>query len=185
MKLVNDILEKIKGTENINKTVTGKGRFNFNEFKSVASALANDTTYHIKDVKSSTDLNLSTLIREDIKKTIEKAKFPQKSEIDILNKSDVCVDGIAKSIPYIVMEYLKTGKRFELPEQENMKGSIYLKDIPGKVREVQTRSITSKTPIGSTVITTKDHIQLRAKSSIPSHLKTKVRKDLNGKVIND
>ena len=187
MKTINETLGKIKGEDNLDKVMTGKGAFSQTGFSDVVNALANDTTFKVKtfgkDGKPNGEVNISELIREDLKTTLANAKYPQKSEVAVLDSSDICTKGLAKAIPYIVMEQLKCGKKFDLPAQANVAGSIYLNEVPGKTKTVTTRDIKTNETTGTTTITYKDSVQIRAKSPVPGHLTTKVRKDLNGKVI--
>lgn len=187
MKTVNETLGKIKGEGNLNEVMTGKGAFSKPGFADVTNALINDTTFKIptfgKDGKKNGEVSISELIRNDLKTTLANAKYPQKSEAAVLDTSDICTKGLAEAIPYIVMEQLKCGKKFDLPTQGNVTGSIYLQEVPGKVKVCQTRDIKTGENTGTATITYKDSVQVRAKSPVPSWLQTKVRKDVNGKVI--
>lgn len=188
MKMVNDVLSKAKGEDKINDILTGKGAFSKQGFGDTVSALVNDTTFKVKtydkDGKVSGEVNISELIRNDLKKTLENAKYPQKSEAGVLNTSEICTKGLSEAIPYIVMEQLKQGKKFDLPQQPNVQGSVYLADVPGKVKTSEVRDPKTQQKLGSVTITTKDSIQIRSKSPVPnSCVVSKVRKDVNGKVI--
>ncbi len=180
MKLVaNEVLEKVKGAGNVTKTVTGKGSFSKQGFNDLVSALVNDTTFKVsirgKDGKT-VQASISELIREDLKKTVAAAKFPQKSEICVLDTCEIHCNGLAEAIPLIVNEQLRTGKKFELPAQDDMNGAIYLAPIKGKTRVVNVRDMKTGADCGTTTITTKDSVQVRAKSPVPKHRQTKVRK---------
>jgi len=187
MKTVNETLGKIKGEGKIDEVMTGKGAFSKVGFSDTVNALVNDTTFKVKtygkDGKVNGEVNLSELIRSDLKKTVASAKYPQKSEAAVLDTVDICTKGLAEAIPYIVMEQMKAGKKFDLPAQANVSGSIYLANVPGKVKEIQIRDPKTQQNLGSATITTKDSVQIRAKSPVPAHLQSKVRKDPNGKVI--
>lgn len=180
-KLVNEIFEKIKGAENADKTLATKKRFNANEFKAVVSALANDPTHKEENFKSEEEFSIADALRSDLKKTIERAKFPQKNEASVLDTVDICTDGLAKSIPYILLEHLKTGRMFDLPDQEKLKASIYLQEVPAKSREIPFRNVQNGAPLGTVTVVNKDCFQLRSKSPVPKHLQRKIYKDLNGK----
>lgn len=181
MKLVNEIFEKIKGAENVDKILAVKKRANAIDTKALVNALANDKTYKIDNFKTEEEVNISELLRSDLKKTLQRAQFPQKNEISVLDDVEIATDGLTKAIPYMVLEYLKTGRIFELPEQEKLKAAIYLKEIPGASRIIKIRNVQNGKPIGNVNLITKDAFVLRAKSPIPSHLKRKVYKDNNGK----
>jgi hypothetical protein len=188
MKTVNETLGKIKGEDKINDILTGKGSFSKQGFGDTVNALVNDTTFKIptydKNGKKTGDVSVSELIRSDLKKTIDKAKYPQKSEADILDSTDIVTTGLAEAIPHIVMTQIAAGKKFDLPSQPNVNGSIYLADVQGKVKESKVRDMQSKKEVGTVTTTTKDYIQVRAKSPVPSScVVSKVRKDLNGKVV--
>lgn len=187
MKLVKDVLGKIKGEDKIDAVMTGKGAFSKTGFADTVSALANDTTFGVKtygkDGKAAGTVNISELIRSDLKKTVAKAGYPQKSEAGVLDSCEVVTSGLSEAIPHIVMEQMKQGKKFDLPAAPGVCGSVYLAAVPGKVKTVQVRDPKTQENLGTAVITTKDSIQVRAKSPVPSYLTTKVRKDADGKVI--
>lgn len=190
MKLVTEVLGKAKGGDDrVSDILTGKGAFSKAGFSDTVSALANDTSFKIKqfdkDGKVTGEVSLSDMIRNDFKKTITKAGYPQKSEVGVLDTAEISTAGIAEAIPYIVMEQLKQGKKFDLPAQPNVVGSIYLANVPGKVKTSDIRDIQSNQKVGTVTTTTKDSIQVRAKSPVPnSCIVSKVRKDLDGKVVN-
>lgn len=181
MKLVNEVLAKIKGAENVNKILASKKRANSIDTKHLVSALANDKTYKIDNFKTEEEVNISELLRSDLKKTIQKAQFPQKDEISVIDNVEICTDGLTKAIPYFVLEQLKTGRMFELPKQNQLDATLYLKSIPGGSKEVNIRNVQTGKSIGTVNVITKDSFQLRAKSPVPAHLKRRVYKDPNGK----
>lgn len=188
-KVVNEVLAKVKGEDKINDILTGKGSFSKSGFSDTVNALANDTTFKIKtydkDGNVSGEVNVSELIRNDLKKTVENAKFPQKSEADVLNTSEICTKGLAEAIPYIVMQQLAQGKKFDIPQQPNVQGSVYLAHVDAKTKTSDVRDINSKQKVGTVTTTTKPYIQVRTKSPVPnSCIVSKIRKDLNGNVVN-
>ena len=187
-KTVNEVLTKVKGEGKQKDILTGKGSFSATGFGDLVSAMANDTTFKVKQYdkegKVCGELSISELIREDLKKTLEKAKYPQKSEAAVLNNCEIVTNGMAKAIPYLVMQQISCGKKFDLPAAPKVAGSIYLANVPGKTREnVPIRDPKTKQVLGTVTTTTKDSIQIRAKSPVPAYLQTKVRKDQSGKVI--
>lgn len=187
MKMVNDVLTKTKGTDKVNDILTGKGSFSKSGFADLTSALANDTTFKVKtygkDGTVANEVSISELIRTDIKKTLEKAHYPQKSEVSILDTCEIETKGLAEAIPQIVMQQIACGRKFDLPTGEKVQGSIYLKDIPGKKKVVAVRDPKTQENLGTCEITTKDSIAVAAKSPVLPYLQTKVRKDVNGKVV--
>lgn len=188
MKAVNDVLGKAKGTDKINDICTGKGPFSVSGFGDLVNSLANDTTFKIKtfdkDGKPNGEVNLSELIRQDIKSTVEKAKFPQKSEAGVLDSSEIVTTGLAQAIPHIVMQQISCGKKFDLPQGEKVQGSIYLADVKGGEKVSKVRDISTGQELGTSTTVTKDYIQVRAKSTAPnSCIVSKVRKDNNGNVV--
>lgn len=186
MKSVKEVLGKVKG-DKLDEVMTGKGSFSRQGFGDMVNAMANDTTFKIKtydkDGKVSGEVNISELIRSDLKKTLEKAKYPQKSEAGVLNNSEIVTTGLAEAIPHLVMQQMMQGKKFDLPTQKNVQGSIFLANLPGRKRTTQVRDPKSQQNLGTVEITTKDSVQIRAKSPVPNHLQTKVRKDPSGKVV--
>lgn len=188
MKTVNEVLSKVKGENKVNETVTGKGSFSKSGFEDLVSSLVNDTGYKIPTYDKMTgekngELNVSELIRSDLVKTVEKAKWPQKSEVNVLDTCDIVTKGLSEAIPHIITEHLKTGKKLDLPQQSNFNGSIYLLDVKGRERDVNVRDPKTQENLGTCTITTKDHVQIKSKSPVPKFLQEKVRKDANGNVI--
>lgn len=187
MKTVNDVLGKLKGEDKVTTLLTGKGAFSKAGFQDTVSALANDTTYKIPtydtDGKQNGEINISELLRQDLKKTLEKAKYPQKTEAGVLDSTEIVTTGLAEAIPHIVMQQLAQGKKFNLPPQPSVQGSIYLADVKGKEKTVKVRDPKTQENLGTAVIVTKDSVQIRAKSPVPSHLQTKTRYDMNGRPV--
>lgn len=188
MKTVNETLGKIKGEDKINTILTGKGSFSKQGFGDTVNALVNDSTFKIptydKNGNKTGDVSISELIRSDIKKTLDKAKYPQKSEAGVIDTTEIVTSGLAEAIPHIVMAQMAAGKKFDLPNQPNLSGSLYLADVPGKVKTSKVRDMKSKQEIGTVTTTTSDYIQVRAKSPVPKAcVVSKVRKDLNGKTL--
>lgn len=189
MKTVNEVLGKVKGEDNVNAILTGKGAFSKSGFSDTVNALINDTTFSIKtydkDGNETGTVNVSELIRNDLKKTIDNAKYPQKSEAGVLDSTEIVTKGLSEAIPYIVMEQIKCGKKMDLPNNKEVVGSIYLADVKGKTKESVVRDPKTQEDLGTSTTVTKDYIQIRAKSPVPnSCIVSKVRKDKNGKVIN-
>lgn len=187
MKNVQETLAKIKGEDKVNQILTGKGSFSQTGFGSMVNAMANDTTYKVttygKDGKPDGEINVSEMLREDLKKTVAKAGFPQKSEAGVLDTVEICTTNLSKIIPVLVMEQMKCGKKFDLPAIPGAQGSIYLAPVPGKEKTIKVRDPKTQENLGTATIKSKDSIQIRAKSPVPDYLTTKVRKDANGKVI--
>lgn len=187
-KNVADVFGKQKGTDKISDVLTGKGAFSKAGFADSVNALANDTTFSVKqydkDGKEIGTVNISELIRSDLKATVQKAGYPQKSEAAVLDTTEIVTKGIAEAIPYIVMEQLKMGKKFDLPSQPNVQGSVYLAPVKGKEKTSKIRDIQTKQELGTVTTTTKDSVQVRVKSPVPNAcVVSKVRKDVNGNVV--
>jgi len=185
-KSMKDFLGEIKGKGNEDKTMTGKGSFSTATFSKFVHAAINDRDYRVTSVGKDgkrTEMCLSDLITGDIKKTVTDAKYPQKSEIGILDSADIATAGLAKAISPLVTEWVKTARKFPLQPQAEFAGDIYLASVPGKTKVVNVRDIKSGANIGTTTITSQDSVQVRSKSPVPSHLVHKVRRDVNGKVI--
>ena len=186
MKTVNEVLGKIKGEDKVNEVVAGKGVFSKSGFADLTNALANDTSFKVSSFDkdgNKTEINLSELLRADLKKTVDNAKYPQKSEAGVLDTCEISTKGLAEAIPYIVREQMQCGKKFDIPATDKMVGGIYFAERPGETKEVKVRDMKTGEVIGSTVVTNKDCLQIRAKSPVPKHLQKKVRKDLNGNVV--
>lgn len=188
MKTVTDVLGKIKGEDKINEIMTGKGLFSKQGFGDTVNALVNDTTFKIstydRNGNVTGQVNISEMIRNDLKATIEKAKYPQKSEAGVLDSTEIVTKGLAEAIPYIVNEQIMAGRKFELPQQATFNGAIYLASVPGKTKVSDVRDIKTKEKVGTVTTVTKDSVQVKTKSPVPaSCIVSKTRKDLNGKVI--
>lgn len=187
-KMVTEVLSKTKGEDKINDILTGKGSFSQQGFGDLVSALANDTTFNIKtygkDGQPNGEINISELIRADVKSTIAKAGYPQESEKKILDTAEICTKGLSKAIPHFVMGQVEQGKKFDLPTKPSVGGSIYLNAVKGKEKTTQVRDPKTQENLGSVKINTKDSVQIRAKSPVPASLQTKVRMDPAGNIIN-
>ena len=186
MKMVKDVLAKSKG-DKINEIIPGKGAFSATGFTDLVTAMVNDTTFKIptysKDGKKEGEGSVSELIREDLKKTLEKAKYPQKSEQAVIDNCEIVANGLAKAIPYLVMQQMASGKKFDLPPMPKVQGSVFLQNVSGRVKESQVRDPKTQQNLGSVTITSKDHIEVKTKSGCPDYLATKVKKDPSGKVV--
>ncbi len=186
-KNVTEVLEKAKGTDKINEVIAGKGAFSKAGFADLTNALVNDTTFKIdtygKDGKVNGSVSVSELIRADLKKTMDKANYPQKSEAAVLDTCEIATAGLAEAIPQIVMQQLAAGKKFDLPAQKDLQASIYLQNVPGRVKESTIRDPKTQEVLGSVTTTTKDNIQVKAKTKLSDALVSKVRKDTTGKVV--
>lgn len=185
-KAVSEVLNELKEGK-VDETLTGKKPFSGPGFASFVNALANDKNYKVPVYDKSTGkengVSLSELFVNDAKKTLSNANYPQKSEIGVLDESNISATGVAQAIPHIVNAWLETGRKFPLPDQKDHSGFIYLADVKGGTKDVKVRDMKTGEHTGFTTIETKDHIQVRAKSSAPDHLTKKTRKDLNGNVI--
>lgn len=187
MKTVEEVLTKIKGEGNVNVTLTNKGAHSQQGFGEIVNALINDTTFKIqkysKDGKPTETINISEMIRADLKKTAEMANFPGPTEKGIYDTCPISTTNIAKAIPEILTVQLQAGKKIDLPPQKDMVGSIFLAPAPAKTKVTQVKDFKTQEPLGTSTTTTQDHIQLRAKSPAPRHLQTKVRKDNAGNIV--
>lgn len=186
-KTVNEVMAKVKGTDKVSDILTGKAAFSKPGFDDLVNAFANDSTYKIKtygkDGNAHGEVSISELIREDLKKTLAKAGYPGKTEASILDSCEIVTKGLAEAIPQIVMQQIATGKKFDLPIQEKVQGSIYLQTVPGKVKETTIRDPKTQEVLGTVTTTSKDSITIRTKSPVPTHLQTKVRKDTKGNIV--
>ena len=186
MKTVKETIGKIKG-DNLNEVMTGKAAFSQTGFSDTINALVNDTSFKIptydKDGNTTGEMCISEMMREDLKKSIANAGYPQKSEIDVINTSEICTTNLAKVVVPMVMEYMSCGKKVDLPLKPGFTGSVYLAKVPAKEAVHKVRDIKTKADLGTCTINTKEHVKAAVKSPAPKYLQTKVRKDPNGKVI--
>jgi len=186
-KTVQEVLAKIKGTGRETETLTNKASFSSSAWGDLVHAMANDPNYKFSSVGKNgakVETSINALLVADAKKTSDNAKWPQKSEAAVLEKVEISTKGLQEVIPKVVTEFLRTGKKFPIAQQPDFMGDIYLAAIPGKTRTVNVRDIKTKTDIGTTTTITKDWVQIRAKSPTPKDRVTKIRKDVDGKVIN-
>ncbi len=187
MKMVKEVMSNLKGEKQINDTLTGKGAFSKAGFGDMVNAMVNDTSFTIptydKNGEKTGSVSVSELIRSDLAKTVEAAKYPQKSESSVLQQTDICTKGLSEAIPYIVEEWMKTGRKLDLPAQPSFVGSVYLAPVKGTVKEVAIRDPKTQQSMGTCTITSKDSVKVAAKSPVPAHLQTKVRKDPSGKIV--
>ena len=186
--LFKDVLGHLKGGGKENETITGKKSFSHSGFQQFVNALVNDpshkVTHYDKDQNPVTT-NIRERVVSDLKQSIQNAGYPQKSEMSIVNNSEIATKNLATIIPSIVMEYMKTGRKFPLPRQENSSGEIYLHNVNGKTRTVPVRDMKTGKPLGTSTIETQAYVQVRVKSPPPKHLVTKTRKDVNGNIVNN
>lgn len=186
MNMAKDVLKKMKGTDKIDEVIPGKGAFSKQGFSDLVNAIANDTTFTVKtysDGKETGEINISELLRADLKKTLEKAKYPQKTEAGVLDNCEISTSGLAQAIPLLVMEQMKCGKKFDLPQQEKAVGSIYLAESKPSVKTVKTRDPKTQKELGTCETTNQACLQIKAKSPVPKHLQKKVHRDPSGKII--
>lgn len=186
MKSVNEVLTKLKGEGNVDKTVCGKGAFSKAAFTEITNALVNDSTFKLPVMDKHgnvTEVNLSEMYRAELKKNIAAAGYPQKPEIDVVDSININTNALADIIPHVLDMYVACGKKFEFPNHEDRISSIYLVDVKGKTKDTTVRDMKTGDVIGTTTTTTKDHVQMRVKSQVPKKLVHKVRKDLNGNVV--
>lgn len=185
-KTVKEVLEKIKGTGNETKTMTGKGSFSSSNFADFVHAMANDGSFKVKSVGKDgkeTETCVKDLLVADAKRTLADAKYPQKSEAGTLDTSEIATTGLSKAITPIITEWLRTGRKLPIAPQKDFVGDVYLASLPGRTKTVNVRDIKTGANIGTTTITSKDSVQVRVKSPVPAHLLTKVRKDASGQVV--
>lgn len=187
MKTVSEVLTTIRGGSDLTTPLAGKSTIARKDASDLTSALVNDTSFvttHRGNNGETLEFNISELIRKDLKTTLATAGYPQKSEADqILDKVEISTKGLTLAIPHIVQHVVESGKAFELPNKDYMKSKVYLAPVQASTKDYTVRDMTTQTVTGTSTVTTKDHFTLRAKSPAPDHLQTKVKKDLNGKVV--
>jgi len=186
MKTVNEVLQKLKGEDKVDETICGKGSFSKAAFSDITNALINDTTFKVEVLDKqgkATEVNFSELFREELKKNIASAGYPQKPEIGVVDNANLYGNVIAEMAPHLIDMYVATGRKFEFPLHKDRISSVYLVDVKGKTKDTTVRDMKTGEKIGTTTTTTQDHIQMRVKSQVPKALVKKVRKDLNGNVV--
>lgn len=186
MKTMKDVLAKLKGEENIEKTVCGRGAFSKSSFADITNALINDTTFTVPVLDkhgNETKVNFSEMYRNELKKNIAAAGYPQKSEISVVDTANINTSAIAEIIPHVLDIYVASGKKFEFPLHKDRISAIYLVDVKGKTKDTTVRDMKTGANIGTTTTVTQDHVQMRVKSQVPKALVKKTRKDLDGKVV--
>jgi len=186
-KSVEEIMKDLKGSDKVEDTITGKGAFSKSGFGDMVSAIVNDTSFKVptydKDGNKNGEMSVSELLRADLAKTVDNAKYPQKSESSVLGQVEICTKGLTEAIPVIVNEWIKTGRKFDLPVQPKYNGSVYLTDVPANTKTGDIRDMKTNEKVGTYEATYKDSIKVTTKSPVPSHLTTKVTKDLKGNII--
>lgn len=180
MKTVEEVLAEIKGSNNTSEIKAGKAPFSQSAFGDLVHALVNDTTYKIPQFNPKTgekvgEINISELLREDLKKTVENAKYPQKPEADVLNSVEIATKGLTQTFGEILMQQLSTGKGFNIPPQPEMVARLTIADVPASKRTIPVRDPQTQKDLGTAEITTQAYKQLRAHSPAPEHKKTTKR----------
>lgn len=186
MKSVKEVVVKYKGELDPNATLAGKGAYSKAGFSELVNALMNDTSFEIPVMDKSgksTNINLSEMYREELKKNIASAGCPQKPELNVVDSSHIHTNALAEIIPHAVDMYISCGKKFDFPLHSDRISSIYLTDVPGKVKNTAIRDMKTGEVLGSTTTTTQDHVQMRVKSQVPKDRINKVRKDMSGNVV--
>lgn len=181
MKTLTEVLEAAKGTGNANTMQAGKAPYSASFFSELVHAAANDTQFKIPQYNPNTgekvgDINISEMLRADMKKTIEAAKYPQKSEAGVLDSVEISTKGLEKSITQILMLAMGVGKKVNLPAQPDINASIYLADVPAKSKKVNIRDPKTQEPLGVCQIDTAAYKQVRAQSRAPKYLQKKTKR---------
>lgn len=186
-KSMKEVLGQIKGTGKENEVLTEKKGFSASAFDSYVNAIVNDRSYEFVTVDkkgNETKMNISDMIRGDLKKTIKDAGCPQPSELGVCDTCDITTKGLANAIRPIVTGFLATGKKFPLTPQATFGADIFLAPLPGTTKTIDTiDNMTDRNKTGTCTTITEDSVRVKVKSPVPKHLVKKVRKDLNGKVI--
>ena len=65
--------------------------------------------------------------------------------------------------------------------QPTYSGSVYLAPVKGKEKTFAVRDPKTQENLGTAVVKSEDHVQVRTKSGVPAWMQVKVRKDKNGK----
>ena len=183
-----EILEKLKGKGNEEKIIAGKASFSASGFGQFVNAAVNDKNYKFKQFDKATgadtkEVSIHDLYAADYKKNLEKHKYPQKSEVGIVDTAELVTDNLPTIIQVLTGAYIETGRKFNVPDKKEYNGSIFLAAVPAKTKVSKVRDMKTGADLGTSTTTSKDCFQIRAKSPIPKHLQTKVRKDLNGNVV--
>lgn len=186
-KSVDEIMKELKGSDKVDDTITGKGAFSKSGFGDLVSAMVNDTSFKVptygKDGQKTGEMSVSELLRADLAKTVDNAKYPQKSEASVLNQVEISTKGLTEAIPVIIEEWIKTGRKFDLPAQPKFNGSVYLTDVKASTKTGDIRDMKTNEKIGTYEAKYDDSIKVTTKSPVPAHLTKKVTKDLKGNII--
>ena len=173
---VEEIYAITKGPDRINEVVTGKGSYSEKGFKDLSKALVNDRDYKVKTYtngKEDGEISIHDKWVDSLTKTYKKAGCPQESELGKLDSAELVIDGISETIPFIILEWIEQGKKFDLPETDQLKASIYLAPVEGKTKVVPARNPKTQEELGNVEVTTRDSLKLVSKSPVPNHLKSK------------
>lgn len=172
------------------KTMQGKmkengevvvNRFNKKNFNTLMVALANDLEFTTKIAKVKKDeceledVMVTKGFRQWCKKLVEKAGV-DKSESERILTDDFIIDnmdGLYDFFAEAMYQYMLAGNRFDLPNKEDFKGGVYLKDIPESVKVADHKNPLDNSFLGTFETTKKRHKELRAKSSCPTYLSSK------------
>ena len=139
MKTVTEVLQKLKGEDHkVDETICGKGSFSKAAFTEITNALINDTTFKLPVLDkqgNTTEVNFSELFREELKKNIASAGYPQKPEIGVVDNANLYGSVIADMAPHLIDMYISTGRKFEFPLHKDRISSVYLVDVKGKTKD--------------------------------------------------
>lgn len=182
-----EVTANLTGGGKENETGTGKKPFSKPLYQKYTHAFINDPANAVtrpgpdgKPIK----INVREAVVADVRKTVENAGYPQKSEIGVLENTEIATKNISGFVPDMIVGWLRENRKFIIPPFDGCSGAqLYVQPVKGKTRVVATRNMETGEPTGTSTITTTDHLVIRCKSAPPADCVTKVRKDVNGKVI--
>ena len=186
MITVQEVLASIEAKKN-EKGKTVLNRFNKQKFESLLKAMFNDSKFSTKVAKISKgklesveEIEVSKGFRKFCKKVCEKAGI-DKAESEKLLSADFTIDsaeGIYEFFATAMYLYMDKGNKFDLLQKEDFKGSVYVRDVEGKKGEWKdTFHPRTREPLGKSKVDTQNHKVLGIKSSCPSFLKDRQKKD--------
>lgn len=183
MKTVNEVLNEVSASTNEKGNIV-YNRFSKKNFNELLLAMANDVEFTENVVKKAGDdyclvdeVFVTKKFRKWLKKVVEKMGIDSK-ESQLIMSNDFTidsVDGLYEFFMACVYEYMVVGNRFEIPPHEDFKGSIYIKDVKEKKKNIDVRNPKDGTFMGTYEIKNKKHKVLATKSPCPTYLSEKRR----------
>ena len=166
------------------KEIGAKGetpnRFSKEKFEKLLLAMANDTEFTslVSKVKGGKyvgdiEINVSDGFRKWVKSVLEDVGM-DKNDASIVLDPDYKfknVNGLYEYFAHTLYTFLAAGNKYDMPQQKDFKGSLYIKKNPKKTKKVKARNPQTGEDLGEFEQTTEAYRSLAVSSPCPVYLK--------------